>query len=75
MNQLSEGSRGGTVPSHRSLDLILQARALRYQWLAAAPARLSARLTRLRLAARARPGWMPRPAAHAARPLADRPAI
>jgi len=51
-----------------SLDLILQARALRYQWFASALARLSARL------ARARPGRMPRPAAHTARRLADRPA-
>ena len=46
MNQLSKGSRGGTAPSHRSLDLILQARALRYRWFAATLARLSTSLTR-----------------------------
>jgi hypothetical protein len=50
-------------PRPTSLDLILQARALRYQWFAAAPARLSARLAGLGsgLVARARPGRMPRP--------------
>jgi len=49
MNQLSEGSRGQVVPRQRptSLDLILQARALRHQWFVSALARLSAQLARL----------------------------
>lgn len=78
MNQLSEGSRGEIVPQRRptSLDLILVARAMRYQWFASALARLQARLCRLGagLVARARPGRMPGPAAPEARRLADRPA-
>jgi len=78
MNQLPEGSRGQLAPRQRptSLDLILQARALRRRWFASALARLGARLARLgpALTARAQPGRMPRPAAHAAGRLADRPA-
>jgi hypothetical protein len=78
MTHPSDDRLGQTRPRQRptSLDLILQARALRYQWFASALARLSARLARAGsgLVARARPGRMPRPAAHAAGRLADRPA-
>jgi hypothetical protein len=78
MNQLSEGSRGQVVPRQRptSLDLILQARAMRNQWFASAFARLAAKLCRLGagLVAQARPGRMPGPAVPEARRLADRPA-
>jgi hypothetical protein len=60
MNQLSESSRGEFVPQRHptGLDLILQARALRHQWLVAAFARLSAKLAWLvsELVVRARPG-------------------
>jgi hypothetical protein len=49
MSQLSQGARGEAVPQHRptGLDLILQARAMRYRWFASALARLSAKLDRL----------------------------
>ena len=66
MIHLSEGSRREIVPQHRptGLDLILQARAMRYQWFASAFARLSARLARFGAAHVARP-----------RPPAQRPAV
>jgi hypothetical protein len=49
MSQLSQGARGKAVPQHRptDLDLILQARAMRYRWFASALTRLSAKLDRL----------------------------
>jgi hypothetical protein len=49
MSQLSQGARGEAVPQHRAtgLDLILQARAMRYRWFASALTRLSAKLDRL----------------------------
>ena len=49
MSHLSEGSRGEIVPQHRptSVDLILQARAMRHQWFVSACARLGAKLARL----------------------------
>ena len=49
MNQLSQGGRSQAAPRQRptSVDLILQARALRYRWFASALARLSARLARI----------------------------
>lgn len=66
MNHLSEGSRGKVAPRRRptSLDLILSARAMRYQWLVAALAGLQAKLGRLRaqVAIRPRPGGAHRPA-------------
>ena len=78
MNQLSKGSRTRIGPQQRptGLDLILQARALRHQWLASALARLSAKLARLGsgLAGRAHPGRMPQPAVPEPRRLADRAA-
>jgi hypothetical protein len=70
MIHLSEGSRGEIVPQHRptALDLILQARAMRYQWFASAFARLSARLARFGAALVARPRPSARRPAVAARP-------
>jgi hypothetical protein len=66
MNHMSEASRGEIVPQHRptGLDLIVQARAMRYQWFASAFARLSAKLARsgYGLLARPRPARAQRPA-------------
>jgi len=65
MSHLSQGGRGEIVPPHHptSLDLILQARAMRHQWLVSALARLSAKLARLGcgLVARARPSQTRQP--------------
>jgi hypothetical protein len=63
MNQPSKIGRGETSPRQRatSLDLILQARALRYRCLASAFARLAG-LAAARLG-RARPSGTPQPAA------------
>lgn len=65
MTHPSDGRLGHPGPRQRptSLDLILQARALRYQWFAAALAQLSAWLARLGsgLVARARPSQTPQP--------------
>jgi hypothetical protein len=49
MNHLTNSRPGRPVPRQRptSLDLILQARALRHQWFVSALARLSAQLARL----------------------------
>jgi hypothetical protein len=75
MAHLPEIRRGGPVPRHRpeSLDLILLARDMRFQWFRSAFARLAATLARLgsELVARPRPGT---PMAPERLRLSDRPA-
>jgi hypothetical protein len=62
MANLPASERGRPVARQRpgSLDLILLARAMRYQWFVSASARLSAKLARLgsQLVARPRPTWL-----------------
>jgi hypothetical protein len=67
MNQLPKGSRGATVPPQRptSVDLILQARAMRHRWFVSAFARLAAKAARFapELVTAAWPGRTLQPAA------------
>jgi hypothetical protein len=75
MSQLSQGARGEAVPQHRAtgLDLILQARAMRYRWFASALTRLSAKLDRLGAQLFAQPDRLCRAAVAARLRQAQRP--
>jgi hypothetical protein len=78
MDQLPEAGCGRIVLQHRaaSLDLIMQARAMRRQWLVAACARRSAQVACLvrELVARAGPERRRRPATSEGVPHFGRPA-
>lgn len=76
MSQLSRGARGDGLPPHRptALDLLLQARAMRYRWFASALARLSAKLDRLGAELVAQPGRFAPTAASGRLRQANRPA-
>jgi len=73
----SQSGRGEIVPQRRptSLDLILQARAMRSQWFVSAFARLRARFARraAALVARPQPGLTQEPAGSASLRFAGRP--